>query len=176
MHLKLYFKEKFINSNGKRLYTQYFVDHFLNENVVKDQRFIKILKHFKSGEQNIINELDINNIIDSIRKSNVIINILLTQRQQLFLKYQHSSVIYPEVKMKPNLAIIKGRSNNLHNEILNSDLNESFNYLINLIKLITLINDMIKELNSEEIDETTLKLIRTIFPPKNQVDLNLFDK
>ena len=124
----------------------------------------------------MINELDINNIIDSIRKSNVIINILLNQRQQLFLKYQHSNVIYPEVKMKPNLAIIKGRSENMHSEILNSDSNESFNNLINLIKLIALINEIIKELNSEEINETTLKLISTIFPPKNQVDPNLLDK
>ena len=53
-------------------------------------------KTFKSGEQKIKKELDIKNILNSIRNANSLVNVVLNKRQKFLLQYQQQSVIYPE--------------------------------------------------------------------------------
>ena len=62
---------------------------------------------FKSGEQKIKNELDIQHILNSTRNANILVNILLNKRQQFLLKYQHSRVIYPEDEQNSNISFEK---------------------------------------------------------------------
>ena len=67
-------------------------------------------------------ELDIKNIVNSIRRSNTLLSVLLTKHQQILCNYQNFSLIYPEVKLNsvaPSCYSINSASINSDLKILN---------------------------------------------------------
>ena len=67
-------------------------------------------------------ELDIKNIVNSIRRSNTLLSVLLTKHQQILCNYQNFSLIYPEVKfnsVSPSTYSINSASISSDLKILN---------------------------------------------------------
>ena len=89
----------------------------------RNSKFHENYKTFKVGEQKIIRELNIKSIIKSIRRSNALVDILL-DKKQLLLKYLHSNVVYPDVKINPNKAIVKSNISSQFEVNTGHDLND----------------------------------------------------
>ena len=116
------FKEAILKSISKRIKYKFewktvLYQVFCFPNVIwkyREKTFMnKNFKTYQSGKRKMKSELDIQNIIKSVRRSEILLSVLLSKHQQILCNYQNTSLIYPEIKensVSPSLSSISVNS------------------------------------------------------------------
>ena len=84
----------------------------------------KRINLYNWGKQKLKNELDIYNIINSIRKANLIASVLLNKHQQILWRHQSSTLLSWEFCSDSNQIISKRGNHSIKDESLKADLDE----------------------------------------------------
>ena len=83
----------------------------------------KISQNFKQlskGHDQLLKELDIYQILNSIRNSNILVSVLFDEKQKILWKYQHSNLIDMNEKIKENIS--ESDQNSFTSDQMKSDI------------------------------------------------------
>ena len=87
----------------------------------KKSKIYQDYQYFEKGHEQLQHELDIYQIVNSIRDSNILVSILFDQKQKILCDYQHSNLIRIDEDKKDNLG--EQNSITIFRDKIESDIN-----------------------------------------------------
>ena len=86
----------------------------------KKSKIYQDYQYFEKGHEQLQHELDIYQIVNSIRDSNILVSILFDQNQKILCNYQHNNLIRIDEDNKDDLG--EQNSKTIFNDKIESDI------------------------------------------------------